>query len=139
MELKMTKEMDKKEFECFFEEEEVPLESMKEHGYFLYTDNKPIAFFALVPIEQTSYWLRTLLIKRGAPVLTPVTIIQTAESLSQNNGAESLVIHSKTTMLDELLTQLGYRPTDKEFGEHSEANWWITSLRNVDKNVSYTQ
>ncbi|MGN8646415.1 hypothetical protein ACTNEO_10545 [Gracilibacillus sp. HCP3S3_G5_1] len=140
MELKPTKDMEQQEFEAFFDEK-VPFEEveMKKYGYFLYKQGKPAAFFSLIPVDRYAYWLRSLIMKRTGSVLLPVTIIQTAEKLSQSYGATSLIIHSKTDVLNELLTQLGYQPTDLAVEESLDASWWRNSLEDVDKRGDYTQ
>ncbi|MGP4038904.1 hypothetical protein ACTWP4_03180 [Gracilibacillus sp. D59] len=141
MELIPTKELEQKEFDAFFDEKVPHFEEvdMKKYGYFLYKQGKPAAFFSLIPVDRYTYWLRSLIMKRNAPVLLPVTIIQTAEKLTQSYGATSLIIHSKTAVLEQLLTQLGYNLTDQVLEESLQASWWITRLEDVDKTDTYTQ
>ncbi|QGH36353.1 hypothetical protein GI584_20905 [Gracilibacillus salitolerans] len=141
MQLKPTKELEQEEFEDFFDEKVPPFNEieMKKYGYFIYKQGTPTAFFSLMPVDRDTYWLRSLIMKRSAPVLLPVTIIQTAEQLTQSYGATSLIIHSKTTVLEQLLTQLGYHLTDQALEESLQASWWITRLEDVDKNSGYTQ
>ncbi len=141
MQLKPTKELEKKEFEAFFDEQVPQFNEieMKKYGYFIYKQGKPTAFFSLIPVDRHTYWLRSLIMKRNAPVLLPVTIIQTAEKLTQSYGATSLIVHSKTAVLEQLLTQLGYNLTEQVLEESLQASWWITKLENVDKTDSYTQ
>ncbi|WP_066188112.1 MULTISPECIES: hypothetical protein [Gracilibacillus] len=141
MELKATKYLDDQEFQAFFDETMPGVEQVqhKEHGYFLYDHDLPIAFFTLIEMEDQVCWLRSLLIKRQAHILLPVSLIQSAEQLAANRQASHLVTHSTSQILDELFTQLGYKPSNQALDQSIEANWWITSLENVDKTSSYTQ
>ncbi|MFD2655747.1 hypothetical protein [Gracilibacillus thailandensis] len=141
MQLIPTKELDQKEFEAFFDEKVPQFNEieMKQYGYFIYKQEEPAAFFSLIPVDRHTYWLRSLIMKRNAPVLLPVSIIQTAEKLTQSFGATSLIIHSKTAVLEQLLTQLGYNLTDQVLEESLQASWWITNLEYVDKNNGYAQ
>ncbi|GAB2541976.1 hypothetical protein [Gracilibacillus alcaliphilus] len=141
MELKATKYLDQQEYIAFFDQtmSAAEYEQQKEGGYFIYQGETPIAFFSLIAVEEQLYWLRSLIIKRHAPILLPVTIIQSAEQIAFDNKATHLVTHSTSGMLDELFTQLGYQPSEKDLDSSLEAKWWITNLANVGKKRTYTQ
>ncbi len=141
MELKSTKDFTQQEFEAFFNDNMLGVDQaqMKKYGYFLYKDHYPTAFFSLIPVDSNAYWLRMLVIKKSPSIMLPVTIIQSAEDLSKSYGATKLFIHSKTEALNELLTQLGYKPTDQTLDTAIKATWWITSLESVDKQETYSQ
>ena len=141
MEIKATKYLDKQAFDLFFDQNRLveDYNEQKDVGYFLYQGDQAIAFFSLIAVDDQKYWLRSLLMKRYAPLLLPVSIIQSAEQIATDQQASYLVTHSTNTMLDDLFTQLGYKRTNQALDHSIEASWWITNLANVDKNSSYTQ
>ncbi|UOQ87088.1 hypothetical protein [Gracilibacillus salinarum] len=138
--LKATNSISDQEFDAFFNQQLAMFDrdEMKKYGYFLYQQDQPAAFFSLLPVDRNSYWLRTLVMKQHVSKLLPITIFESAESLTHNFGASSLIVHSKTTILNELLTQLGYQQTEQVLDESLDASWWITTVSNVDKKHSYS-
>lgn len=141
MEIIATAAIEEKEYRCFFEDEtlEWDIAELKENGYFLYRRKEAIAFFTLIPVEEKSYWLSKLVMKKDTPILLPVTVIEAAERLSKSYGAASLYIHSHTAILNDLLTQLGYHRSEQAIDQTLNAEWWITDIKSVDKPITYIQ
>ncbi|KAB8127176.1 hypothetical protein F9U64_18440 [Gracilibacillus oryzae] len=139
MNLQATNSLSEQAFADFFGQETSIIKEaeMKQYGYFLYQNKRVIAFFALFPVDKMSYWLRAFVMKQSAPITLPMTIIQSAEQLTTNYGADQLYIHSKSEAVDDLLTQLGYQQAKKGPGNISEGTWWINNTLIVDKCSTY--
>ncbi|MFC4402853.1 hypothetical protein [Gracilibacillus xinjiangensis] len=139
MNLQATNSLSDKAFTDFFGSETALINEteMKQYGYFLYDKQEVIAFFALFPVDKVSYWLRAFVIKQGAPITLPMMIIQSAEQLTTNYGANQLFIHSKSDAVNDLLSQLGYQQAKHGPSNILEGTWWINNTLIVDKCSTY--
>ncbi|WP_054861224.1 MULTISPECIES: hypothetical protein [Gracilibacillus] len=141
MKLQATNTVTDQEFAQFFENKMswITDDRMKQYGYFVEQDEKPIAFFCLYPVDKSSYWLRAFIMKKGAPFSLPLTIIQSAENLTYNYGAEKLYVQSRSETVDQLLKQLSYQQIPQGPSTEKQGQWWINDHLNVDKTEGYTQ
>ncbi|SES28070.1 hypothetical protein SAMN04487944_1339 [Gracilibacillus ureilyticus] len=139
MHLQPTNSLTEQAFTEFFGQETslIKEDEMKQYGYFLYDNHKVIAYFALFPVDKISYWLRAFVMKQGAPVTLPITIIQSAEQLTADYGASQLYIHSKSEAVDDLLKQIGYQQEKQGPNRIFEGTWWINKALIVDKCSTY--
>ncbi|MFC4386501.1 hypothetical protein ACFOZ1_01630 [Gracilibacillus marinus] len=128
MQVAATNKITMEQFQAFFGQEIGLTDDiqMKQFGYFVYDNKVPVAFFSLFPVDKNSYWLRAFVMKQGMPLTFPMTLIQLAEELVKEYGANQLFIHSKSQLVTDLVSQLGYTQTDRAPTNMESGQWWIS-------------
>ncbi|MDC3411780.1 hypothetical protein NC797_11055 [Aquibacillus sp. 3ASR75-11] len=112
----------------------VDKESLHACGYLVDYQGQYQAFFALAPVVDGGYWLKSLYIKEGVPTTFPLTIIESSITLAKEKRASSLYVYSHQSALDRLLSILQFMPQEQpSFSKEIEAiggNWWVMDIDN---------
>ncbi|WP_077623457.1 hypothetical protein [Sediminibacillus massiliensis] len=107
-------------------------QSLKKFGYLVKYQDEYKGFFALSPVENNSYWLKSLYIKDGVPASFPLAVLESAIALAKEQAGNSLFIHSHQSVLDTLLSLLKFESSDiPKFAEYftlKQGQWWIKQL-----------
>ncbi|SDK15423.1 hypothetical protein [Sediminibacillus albus] len=108
-------------------------QSLREYGRLIDYQGEYKAFFALIPVEKSGYWLKSLYIKDGVPGSFPLAIIETAIAMASEQKGTGLFIHSHQPALDTLLSLLEFQkepsPAFPEGQDLTEGQWWTKKLR----------
>ncbi|WP_226036292.1 hypothetical protein [Aquibacillus saliphilus] len=106
-----TSKLGEQVLEQFFEDKWEQFESktnLLEHGYLVEYKQEYKAYFALSPVEENSYWLKSLYIKEGVPTAFPLAIIEAAIALANEKAASNLYVCSHQQSLNSLLSLLNF-------------------------------
>lgn len=138
MKLVHTAELEDHIVEEFFEDKWIDLpdkHSLKQYGKFVEYQNEYKAFFALAPVQEQGYWLKSLYIKEGAPPSFPLAIIEASISLAKEQGGQDLFIYSHQQSLSSLLSLMQFKhqqaPAFAEGTQLTQGTWWKVDVTKV--------
>ncbi|WP_138420777.1 hypothetical protein [Aquibacillus sediminis] len=130
-----TAELDPKVVEAFFEDKWDELEDrdqLVKNGYFIEYNGDYKGYFALTPVTDNAYWLKSLYLKQGVPAALPLTIIETATAITKQKQADDMYVFSHQQSLDTLLTMLQFetqeQPSFADQAPTKEGTWWKITI-----------
>ncbi len=113
--------------------------NVKENGFLIEVKGEYKAFFALLPMEDQVFWLKSLYIKEGVPSSFPWTVLETAMTLAGEKAADCVYIYSHQAALDTLLVLLQFEqaafPSFAEGHALPEGTWWKSSFGKEEQSV----
>ncbi|KGP71996.1 hypothetical protein [Pontibacillus yanchengensis] len=141
LEVTRATEYDEGTFTAFFGENADQLKEQQQlytYGHYVEIHNEKKGFFALVPVDNRSYWLRTLYL---TPDMNPnfiLTLFEVLHAYIEENGMENVYVHCHQPALRTLLeAQQFVEVDDATIPPQLEApaevgSWWKLHM-NVEK------
>lgn len=132
--IKITKQ-NRMEAEVFLQELShvtVEDEALIDHGYLIKSARKTVGFFMLQPFEDNSVCLRKFIISQVKEPAIILAMIELAIDAARNIPVDKLIVNANRPVLEELLSQLGFRRTSNDLlKENSSSTAWEYVVDNM--------
>ncbi|MDL4839162.1 hypothetical protein [Aquibacillus rhizosphaerae] len=110
-------------------------QSLREYGYLVEHKGVYQAYFALAPVEEQAFWLKSLYIKEGVPSSFPLAIIEASITLAKDNLGSYLYINSHQDALSSLLSLMNFEKKQEPFFaeglECKDGTWWKMDVTSI--------
>lgn len=128
-----------KEMEAFFGDHYAQLqepEQLVKYGHYVEIHKKKKGFFALVPVDNNQYWLRTLYIQPDMNPQFIMTLFEVMGAHMQEQHMQKVYVHSHHASLDALLTAQQYKaiadedvPDSLQTAVEKKGTWWVQTAK----------